>query len=191
MAGLIGALIGPQAIGFMQNGNAPTAVTVDIGQVMENLNQRADAMRRIEALRSQRKDIRDQFETKLKGLDAEFTAAAKAAGEAAGENGTVDEAADAALRKMRNDLVHHALRFESWMAYANERIDHEASLLMRDLYRSVQAELAVMAQASGFSLVLRDDSIDDIPVDRNSKVPQEMQVMQAISSGFIPSFSQI
>ena len=66
-----------------------------------------------------------------------------------------------------------------------ERIDHEASLLLRDVYRAIQDELGVMCVASGYELVVRDDSIEEIPVDRKAQVAQEIQVMQAMTSVFV------
>ena len=174
MAGLIGIVVGQNAIGSGSNSSlAQSVVTIDLGAALEKLDQQADARRRIAALRAQRDAQQEQWVTHLEGLQGTYKAAID-------RNASEDE-----IRAMQNEFNHYQIRYQSWRAFVSERIDHEASLLLRDVYRAIQEELGVMCVSSGYELVVRDDSVTEIPVDRSAQVAQEIQVMQAMTSVFV------
>lgn len=170
LALLVGGLLGHRAIG-QSGGGMSSVASVHFDRVLAGLDQRADADRRVRALfeEAAAEEMLWKVEVETRGKEIEAMRNA----------GPTDPAQ---LTSKEEELVQLALGFEAWKRYSMERIDHESSLLWRDIYSSIQEELAKMAETGGFDVVIQNDAVDFMrfQVDPNAKVSQEAQVMQQI-----------
>lgn len=170
---VVSGFVGGRAIG-QGTPKGPTVAVIDLQRVLDGLDQRADADRRVRSLYEEARTEDGEWQKLLERLRTELTAA-RDAGPSDAER----------VRRLEEQAVEMALRYEAWKQYSKERVDNETSLLMRDIYRAIREDLAAMGQVTGFEIVVRDDQLREIGVDPTVKASQEAQVMQQISAASI------
>ncbi len=163
----MGTVLGYTALG--QHAVAPDAAVVAVVRIdalFDELQQRADA--RI-ALRRMELDVTDEHRSRaeeITSLQAEL------------------ENVVAAMRRqeLEDDIVIKQLQLRLWQQAAAMELEVEKALQLQDLYRSMRAATEALATAEGYDLVLVDDSSDDLPFDRESRVSPQIQVLQQIAT---------
>jgi Skp family chaperone for outer membrane proteins len=133
---------------------APTAVAVvDYNQVLSNLAQRQAMMGEIETMSAAfeaegqaKVAVMQELFEQMKVYDAQATA------------GELDAAGEAAYEALRDEFRRKDLDYKAWEQRSARRLDWEKSYLLEKLFQSVNAEIATVAAASGYDVVLSDDS---------------------------------
>jgi len=77
-------------------------------------------------------------------------------------------------------LILEQLELEQWANSRMSDIDRERSLMWRSIYRNLRSEAAKLAEAEGYDYILVDDGSDDLPTNREVKVPLEQQVLEQL-----------
>lgn len=152
--------------GALLPGQPTTVVTVDLGAVLEKLDQRADAEASLNAMTSQLKVQNEHKTADIKKMQDEYAAM--------GESPQKQELFDSIQLAMLNH--------KAWYGFNSDKLDVEASLRMQDLYRSIKTEVARMASASGFDIVLVDDSQGELSTSGDSRLSREAQTRQQIAA---------
>lgn len=144
---------------------APTRVaTVDLVKVIERLNERSDWEVQITALG---KKVQDDFTAKRKSVE-----------ELAKTMETV--ATDQERMGIRDKLAFEQLQLEQWERIKKIEVDRERALMWQSMYRNVRAESQKLADAEGWDVILVNDGVTDIQLQRDSKTPLEAQAQEQI-----------
>jgi len=165
----LGAAFAYQAIGQRTGSASPTVVvTVNLGAVLDGLEQRSAAEAEIKELgdRSQAEDQRRQKE--IEDLRTQL------------EN--IPEADEEARDAVREQIARVALQYQAWGRFALEQLDMEKSLRYRDLDRSIKSAIAQLCEIEGYDIVLMDDSQQELVINRDSRVSRGVQVLQQMAS---------
>jgi Skp family chaperone for outer membrane proteins len=173
---VLGTLLALAAVGlgFQAGGGAgrPTViVTVNLGAVIEKLDQRAKAEQDLKKIAEQLKAEEEKLSNELKKMRTDIEAMDKA-------NGDDDSSEE---RKLKEDFLLKQMRYEAWKQFVIDKVDIEESLLLQDLYRSVKREAGLLASAAGYDLVLVDDSQGELAIDPEARMPRRAQVLQQIA----------
>lgn len=164
---LIGALVAVvvlQAFGQAGRMRAPLVATVDLPAVLEQLNERADAEAKLRTIADEIRQEQETREGEIRDIKNRF------------EN-AVDDDERAALEE---EAALKALQYQAWLRFATDKLDVERSLLLENLYRTIQAAVTDMAQASGIDVVVLDDSLNELGVNPELRVSREAQIRQQI-----------
>jgi Skp family chaperone for outer membrane proteins len=163
----LAVLIGYQAGGGAAIAGQPTAiVTVNLGAVLENLQQRADAEANLNDMKAKMKTEDETRRAEITKLQEDF----KALG------GGPDKEA------LQEKIAFEGLKYNAWTNMAKRKVDIEHSLVMQDLYRTIKHEAKLLADASGYDAVFVDDSQGELAVNPELNVSREVQIRQQIVS---------
>ncbi|RLS46903.1 MAG: OmpH family outer membrane protein [Planctomycetota bacterium] len=144
---------------------APTRVaTVDLVKVIERLNERSDWEVQITALG---KKIQDEFTAKRKGVEEMARSMEGAAN-------------DQERMAIRDKLAFEQLQTEQWEKIKKIEVDRERALMWQSMYRNVRAESQKLADADGWDVIMVNDGVTDIQLQRDSKTPLEAQAQEQI-----------
>jgi Skp family chaperone for outer membrane proteins len=144
---------------------APTRVaTVDLVKVIERLNERSDWEVQITALG---KKVQDEFTAKRKSVE-ELAKTMETA------------ASDPERMGIRDKLAFEQLQMEQWEKIKKIEVDRERALMWQSMYRNVRAESQKLADAEGWDIILVNDGVTEIQLQRDSKVPLESQAQEQI-----------
>ncbi len=142
----------------------PAAIaTVDLVRVIDKLTERSDWEVQITALQ---KRIQDELTAKRKTVEDDAK--------------KMEGAAEAERSAIRDRLALEQLRMEQWAKIKQIELDRERALMWQSMYRNVRAESAKLAEAEGYDLVLVNDGVNDLQIQRDSKVSQEQQAQEQI-----------
>jgi Skp family chaperone for outer membrane proteins len=143
---------------------APARVaTVDLVKVIERLDERSDWEVQIA-------DIG-------KKVQAEFTEKRKLLEDMAKR---LEGASEAERGGLRDRLAFEQLQFEQWERIKKVEIDRERALMWQSMYRNVRSESQKLADAEGWDVVLVNDGVSEIQLQRDSKTPMEQQAQEQI-----------
>ena len=162
--GAIAAVASQQAGASARMAPAPTRVaTVDLVKVIERLNERSDWEVQITNIG---KKVQEEFAARRKSLE-EMARALEAAPEAERQG-------------LRDRLAFEQLQFEQWERIKKVEVDRERALMWQSMYRNVRAESQKLADAEGWDVVLVNDGVGEIQLQRESKTPLEQQAQEQI-----------
>jgi Skp family chaperone for outer membrane proteins len=143
---------------------APTRVaTVDLVKVIERLNERSDWEVQITGLG---KKIQDEYTVRRKSLEE----LAK----------KMDAAPEAERAGLRDKLAFDQLTLQQWETIKKVEVDRERALMWQSMYRNIRAESQKMADADGWDVVMVNDGVTEIQLQRDSKQPLEAQAQEQI-----------
>ena len=163
--------LGFQAGGGGMAGRPTIIVTVNLGSVIEKLDQRAKAEQDLKKIADQLKAEEEKLSGELKKMRTDIEEMEKANGD--------DESSEE--RKLKEDFLLKQMRYEAWKQFVVDKVDIEESLLLQDLYRSVKREAALLGTAAGYDVVLVDDSQGELAIDPDARMPRRAQVLQQIA----------
>jgi Skp family chaperone for outer membrane proteins len=166
-AGAFGALVSvasQQAGAGARMAPAPARVaTVDIVKVIERLNERSD--------------WEVQITTIGKKVQEEYAARRKALEDMARQ---LETASDADRQGLRDRLAFDQLQFEQWERIKKVEVDRERALMWQSMYRNVRSESQKLADAEGWDVVLVNDGVSEIQLQRDANTPLEQQAQEQI-----------
>ena len=166
-AGAFGALVAvasQQAGANARMAPAPTRVaTIDLVKVIERLNERSDWEVQITNIT---KKVQEEFAARRKGLE-----------ELARQ---LESASEAERQGLRDKLAFEQLQFEQWERIKKVEVDRERALMWQSMYRNVRAESQKLADAEGWDVVMVNDGVTEIQLQRGDKVPLEQQAQEQI-----------
>lgn len=162
--GAIVATLAGQAGASARTAPAPTRVAVvDLVKVIERLDERADWEVQIAALG---KKIQEEFSARRKGLEEMA--------------GTMEAAAESERMAIRDKVAFEQLQFEQWERIKKIEIDRERALMWQSMYRNIRTESQKLADAEGWDIVMVNDGVTEIQLQRESKSPLEQQAQEQI-----------
>ena len=166
------ATLAYQAGGAAMLAGQPTAlVTVNLGKVMENLNQRATAEANLRDMAEKLNAEKDKRTAEFTQMDTELQELSKNAA----------SSDDEARQKLQERFALEKLKFEAWKQTAEAKIDIEEALLYKELYQSIKREAAALAKTAGYDVVLVDDSQGELSFKADPRMPRRAQVLQQIA----------
>jgi Skp family chaperone for outer membrane proteins len=137
--------------------------TVDLVKVIERLDERADWEVQITALG---KKIQDEYSAKRKALEEMAR--------------KMESASEAERLELRDKLAYEQLQMEQWERLKKIEVDRERALMWQSMYRNVRAESQKLAEAEGWDMLLVNDGVSEIQLQRDSKTPLENQAQEQI-----------
>ncbi len=167
MALAVGMIAGYQALA--QRGAAispPIIATVRIEPLFDGLHQRAEAKTVISALEEKliakqggRQEIMNELEIELE-----------------------DVVAAKRREELTDKIALEQMKLQFWFQQARMELEVEKALRLQELYKSVKEAIADLAEAEGYDIVMLNDGSDELPFDRESRMPAQLQILQQIAS---------
>ena len=91
-------------------------------------------------------------------------------------------AVDATEREALADkIAMETLKNDSWLQTARREHELDKAVRLQDLYKKVFDAIQTLALTEGYDLVIVDDSGDELPFDRSSRVVPQVQVLQQLA----------
>lgn len=158
------ALAGSGAAAAPRVAPPPVAIaTVDIIRLVDKLNEKSDWDVQLTALT---KKIQTELDTRKKSIDDQLKA--------------IEAAPDAQKAGLRDRVELEDLQLREWANYKRAEIDRERALMWQSMYRNIRIESAKLAEAEGYDLILVNDGVTDLQIQRDSNVPMEQQAQEQI-----------
>jgi Skp family chaperone for outer membrane proteins len=156
------ALAGYQALAQRGAALSPAIIaTVRIEPLFDGLQQRAEVKTEISAL-----------EDHLAGEQAR-----RQEGITAKELALQDVVSAARREEMSDGIALERLKLKFWIQEARMELEVEKALRLQELYQAVKQAIADLAEAEGYDLVVLE-----LPFDRDSRLPAQLQILQQITN---------
>ena len=84
--------------------------------------------------------------------------------------------------KLTDKIALQKLKDELWSRQAESELEVEKALRLQDLYRAIKAAIAEMAEAENYDVVLLNDESNDLPFDKDVRVPAQIQILQQMTT---------
>jgi len=147
-----------------QQQRTASIATVDLGKVLDRLDESADWDMRLRALTG---SISEEFQSRQASIETRIR--------------EVEQIESESQRRLGlEELALMRLRFEEWGRLKQIEVDRERSLKWQSLYRAIREEATRLAESQGYEIVLVNDSLGPLNVSRDLEVSQEQQVLQQI-----------
>ena len=161
---LISIVIGYGAAATTARFRPPTVVvTVNIGQVLTDLTEKADSEANLQTLITKIENGLNERQVKVDEMREVYA----------------DEA-DADKEEIGDMLEQLMLEGVSYQRFAEAQIDNEKSLMLRDLYIKIKDAIVSISEENGYDIVLISDVEREIRFAQNSQVSRESQVLEQI-----------
>ncbi len=164
---IAGAFVAHEALGRRQPTGSPAVIAAIRMEVLfDGLQQRAEAKAELDRLEAGVVAARGAREAGIKQLEDEL-----------------ENAVGATNRQEVEDKIALA-KLELQFSYqeAAAELEIEKALRLQQLYLTIKRSLKQLAQAEGYDMVILDDSIDALQIDRESRIPPQVQGLQQIMS---------
>jgi Skp family chaperone for outer membrane proteins len=161
------AIAGYQALA--QRGAAispPIIATVRIEPLFDGLQERAEAKSEISTLEEELIAERDRRQESISAKELELE----------------DVVAAARREALSDEIALERVRLQFWFQEARMELEVEKALRLQNLYKSVKRAIADLAEAEGYDIVILNDSSDELPFDREIRMPAQLQILQQITS---------
>jgi len=144
----------------------PTVVaTVDLQKVMNSLAERGDLEAALTAQSQEILSERDRRQDEIEQLAAELE----------------DMVEGAEQTRLQDELDLKLLQEMAWIRFIQQEIDIEKSLMLENLYRSMQKNSAELAEIEGIDLVIINDGNDEFAVVGGIQVTRQDQIREQIA----------
>ena len=161
---LLSIVIGYGAAATTARFRPPTVVvTVNIGQVLSDLTEKADAEAKLQTLITKIENELNARQGKVDEMRESY-----------------DDAEDADKEEIGDMLEQLMLEGVSYQRFAEAQIDNEKSLMLRDLYIKIKNAIVSISEENGYDIVLISDFDREIRFAQNSQVSREAQVLEQI-----------
>ncbi|MEE3001320.1 MAG: hypothetical protein VX908_01360 [Planctomycetota bacterium] len=166
-AGILGLVVAWPAEANRTASMGPTVVaTVDMQLVMGGLSERADLMVDLAAngqtIGEEEKTRAEEIERLAKELE--------------------DVVDDQRRTSIQDELDLKILQRMAWLRFTQQEIDIEKSLMLENLFRSMQSAAKELAEIEGIDLVIIDDAGQQFELLPKSQLSREGQVAQQMTS---------
>ncbi len=145
-------------------GPAVVAV-VRIGPLFDGLKQRAEAAAGVDQLLG-------EIETEVQARKESIEALRE-------EHSNTVDAAD--RETLADEIALETLKNDFWLQTAKREHELDKAIRLQDLYKKVFDAIQTLAMTEGYDLVIVDDSGDELPFDRSSRVVPQVQVLQQLA----------
>jgi Skp family chaperone for outer membrane proteins len=163
----LGVIVGYQALA--QRGAAispPIVATVRIEPLFDGLHQRAEAKTMISALEEEIIAKQGQRQETINQLEIELE----------------DVVAANRREELTDKIAMERMKHKFWFQEARMELEVEKALRLQELYKSVKEAIADLAESEGYDIVMLNDSSDELPFDRESRMPAQIQILQQIAT---------
>jgi Skp family chaperone for outer membrane proteins len=163
----LGAIASYQALA--QRGAAispPIVATVRIEPLFDGLHQRAEAKTVISALEEDLIAKQGQRQETINQLEIELE----------------DVVAANRREELTDKIAMERMKHKFWFQEARMELEVEKALRLQELYKSVKEAIADLAESEGYDIVMLNDSSDELPFDRESRMPAQIQILQQIAT---------
>jgi Skp family chaperone for outer membrane proteins len=163
----LGAIASYQALA--QRGAAispPIVATVRIEPLFDGLHQRAEAKTMISALEEDLIAKQGQRQETINQLEIELE----------------DVVAANRREELTDNIAMERMKHNFWFQEARMELEVEKALRLQELYKSVKEAIADLAESEGYDIVMLNDSSDELPFDRESRMPAQIQILQQIAT---------
>ena len=138
--------------------------SIDLGRVLDKLQEKSDWEVQIAALQNQ---MRDEADSRKKRLEAEKQQA----------SATTDQAEQ---QRIAEQVVLEGLQLEQWATLKGAELDRENSLMWQSIYRNLREESAKLAESEGYDYIIVNDGVNNNVTSREVKMPMSQQVLEQI-----------
>ena len=145
-------------------GPAVVAV-VRIGPLFDGLKQRAEAAAGVDQLLG-------EIETEVQARKESIEALRE-------EHSNTVDAAD--RETLADEIALETLKNDFWLQTAKREHELDKAIRLQDLYKKVFDAIQTLAMTEGYDIVIVDDSGDELPFDRSSRVGPQVQVLQQLA----------
>ena len=145
-------------------GPAVVAV-VRIGPLFDGLKQRAEAAAGVDQLLG-------EIETEVQARKESIEALRE-------EHSNTVDAAD--RETLADEIALETLKNDFWLQTAKREHELDKAVRLQDLYKKVFDAIQTLAMTEGYDIVIVDDSGDELPFDRSSRVVPQVQVLQQLA----------
>jgi Skp family chaperone for outer membrane proteins len=163
----LAAIAGYQALA--QRGTAigpPIIATVRIEPLFDGLQQRAEAKTEIAALEERLLEEQGRRQESISALELDLE----------------DVVAAARREALSDEITLERMKLQFWSQEAGMELEVEKALRLQELYKSVKQAIADLAEAEGYDIVMLNDASDELPFDRDSRMPAQLQILQQITT---------
>ena len=166
-AGILGLVVAWPAEANRTASMGPTVVaTVDMQLVMGGLSERADLMvdlaANVQTIGEEEKTRAEEIERLAKELE--------------------DVVDDQRRTSLQDEIDLKILQRMAWLRFTQQEIDIDKSLMLENLFRSMQSAAKELAEIEGIDLVIIDDAGQQFELLPNSQLTREGQVAQQMTS---------
>jgi Skp family chaperone for outer membrane proteins len=177
--GLCVGLVSQSGTANMFAARPSSIVSVNLGVLLDKLEQRSEADRRIEKMRSDLKEASDAKAADLEKMKAEakklqdqleITIEAKERESLVGQ-----------LDDLQTRAAESKLSYEAWFRINSTKLDIEMATAFEDVFRTVVAATADLAKASGYDFVIIDDSKRDLRANPQANVARIDQIQSQLA----------
>jgi Skp family chaperone for outer membrane proteins len=144
----------------------PIIATVRIEPLFDGLRQRAEAKSEISVLEEELAEEQRRRQEIISAKELELE----------------DVVAVTTREALSDEIALERLKFQFWFQEARAELEVEKALRLQDLYKSVKWAIADLAEAEGYDIVMLDDTSDELPFDRDSRLPAQLQILQQITT---------
>ncbi|MHC4217329.1 MAG: OmpH/Skp family outer membrane protein [Planctomycetota bacterium] len=163
----LGTIAAYQALAQRGAGISPPIIAaVRIEPLFDGLQQRAEAKMQISALED---DLVAEQGRRQEALNAK-------------ELELEDVVAATRREELGDEIGLERLKHQFWFQEAQAELEVDKAVRLQNLYRSIKKAIAEMAEAEGYDMVVLNDSSDDVPFDREVRVPAQIQILQQITN---------
>lgn len=168
-----------QATGAVIAAGQPTVVvTVNLGAVLEKLDQRADLDANLKTMTDKLKTENEQRTAEVTKMQADMDKLLADLQNAAHPKQKDEIQTQIDTLQETGNLTH--LKHQAWARFNESKMDVEAALAYQDLYRNIKTAIAQMAGAAKYDVVLVDDSRGELSTDPDSRLSKEAQIIRQI-----------
>jgi Skp family chaperone for outer membrane proteins len=163
----LAVLAGYQAVA--QRGAAispPIIATVRIEPLFDGLQQRAESKTEISAFEEKLTTEQGRRQEIINELEIELE----------------DIVAANRREELTDQIALERMKLQFWVQEARLELEIEKAIRLQELYKSVKDAIAGLAEAEGYDIVMLNDSSDELPFDRESRMPAQIQILQQIAS---------
>jgi Skp family chaperone for outer membrane proteins len=163
----LGTIAAYQALAQRGAGISPPIIAaVRIEPLFDGLQQRAEAKMQISAMED---ELMAEQGTRQEAINAK-------------ELELEDVVAASRREELSDEIALDRIKHQFWFREAQAELEVEKAVRLQNLYRSIKAAIAEMAEAEGYDMVVLNDSSDDVPFDREARVPAQIQILQQVTN---------
>ncbi len=88
-------------------------------------------------------------------------------------------------RELADEITLANLKTRFWTQQTRTQMDAETMRRLQVLYRAIKVAIAELAALEGYDMVFIDDTVDELPLDREASLPVQAEILQQIKAGKI------